>query len=129
VISKRETKVRVYRASYPQSTTAPMTLEHVVTLALNERDTMSAWLTGGDISPSGQEILLKSYIGVYYWSRAPGQPVHDALRAAPTLLPYIPEPQGEAVCWKADGGGYYTVSEERDAIPAHLYFYPRLLAD
>lgn len=129
VISKRETKVRVYRASYPQSTTAPMTLEPVATLALNAQDARSGWLAGGDISPSGREILLKSYIGIYYWSRAPGQPVYEALTAEPTLLPYIPEPQGEAVCWKADGSGYYTVSEEYDDIPAHLYFYPRVQAD
>ena len=129
VISKRETKVRVYRASYPQSTTAPITLEHVATLAINEQDSRSAWLTGGDISPSGREILLKSYIGIYYWSRIPGQPVHEALMAEPILLPYIPEPQGEAVCWKADGGGYYTVSEEQNDIPAQLYFYPRLQAE
>lgn len=129
IISKRETKVRVYRASYPQSTTAPITLEHMATLALNEHDSRSAWLTGGEISPSGQEILLKSYIGIHYWSRVPEQPVHEALMTEPVLLPYLPEPQGEAVCWKADEGGYYTVSEERDNIPAHLYFYPRVQAE
>ena len=126
IISKRETNVRVYRASYPQSTTTPITLEHVASLALNAQDSRSAWLTGGDISPSGQEILLKNYSGIYYWSRVPGQPLHEALTAEPILLPYLPEPQGEAICWKADGGGYYTVSEEHDDIPAHLYFYPRL---
>ena len=55
-----------------------------------------------------------------------GRPLHEALTAEPIPLPYLPEPQGEAICWKADGGGYYTVSEEHDDIPAHLYFYPRL---
>ena len=129
VISKRETKVRVYRASYPQSTTVPITLEHVATLAINEQDARSAWLTAGEISPSGQEILLKSYIGIYHWSRAPGQPVHEALTTEPIQLPYLPEPQGEAMCWEADGSGYYTVSEEQNDIPAHLYFYPRLQAE
>ena len=38
----------------------------------------------------------------------------------------ISEPQGEAVCWAADGSGYFTLSEERNNRPAHLYFYPRL---
>lgn len=126
VISKRETRVRVYRASYPQSVTLPITLEHVASLAINEQDSRSAWLTGGDISFSGHEILLKSYVGIYYWPRISGQPVHEALTTEPVLLPYIPEPQGEAICWKADGSGYYTVSEEQDDVPAHLYFYPRL---
>lgn len=128
VISKREPQARVYRAAYPQSTTAPITLEQVATLALNEHATRDAWLVGGDISPSGTEILLKSYRTVYYWTRAPGQTVHQALTARPAALPYLPEPQGEALGWEADGGGYYTVSEERDKVPARLYFYPRLPA-
>lgn len=128
VISKREPQVRVYRAPYPQSTSAPMTLEQVATLALNKHAAQDAWLVGGDISPSGAEILLKSYSEVYYWARAPEQTVHQALAARPIALPYLPEPQGEALGWKADGTGYYTVSEERDKVPARLYFYPRLLA-
>lgn len=126
VISKREPQVRVYRAPYPQSITAPMTLEQVATLVLNEHAAQDGWLVGGDISPSGAEILLKSYSDVYYWTRAPGQTVHQALAARPIALPYLPEPQGEALGWKADGTGYYTVSEERDEVPARLYFYPRL---
>lgn len=128
VISKREPQVRVYRAASPQLTTAPITLERVATLALNEHAAQDAWLVGGDISPSGAEILLKSYRAVYYWTRAPGQTVHQALTARPVTLPYLPEPQGEALGWKADGTGYYTVSEERDSVPARLYFYPRLPA-
>ncbi len=128
IISKREPRVRVYRAPYPQSTTVPMTLEQVATLALNEHAAQGAWLVGGDISPSGAKILLKSYRDVYYWTRAPEQAVHQALAAPPITLPYLPEPQGEALGWKTDGTGYYTVSEERNKIPARLYFYPRLPA-
>lgn len=128
VISKREAGLRVYRAAYPQPTGAPMTLERVATLVLEEQPTTEDWLVGGDIAPSGAEILLKSYRAVYYWTRAPGQTIHAALAARPMSLPYQPEPQGEALGWKADGTGYYTVSEERGRIPARVYFYPRLPA-
>ena len=128
VISKREAGLGVYRAAYPQPTGAPMTLERVATLVLEAQPTTEDWLVGGDIAPSGAEILLKSYRAVYYWARAPGQTVHEALAVRPIPLPYQPEPQGEALGWKADATGYYTVSEERDRIPARLYFYPRLPA-
>jgi len=50
----------------------------------------------------------------------------EALASDPFIVPYVWEPQGEAVGWEPkELGGYYTISEERLGIPAHLYFYPR----
>ena len=72
VVSKREFEdIRVYRARYPQSTTEVLTLEHVITLNLWQ-------IVGGDISPSGLEILMKTYTAMYYWSRKPGQNLWQA---------------------------------------------------
>ena len=120
IISKLESNVNVYRASYPQSTTDTLILEHKATLGLTG-------ITGGDISLSGREIILKNYTNIFYWYRAPGEEVWEALEREPIIVPYIMEPQGEAVCWEPkELGGYYTVSEEIFSIPAHLYFYPRL---
>lgn len=124
VVSKREDKVHVYRAPYPQNfhshpTTHTDTLEHVTTL--------NFWAAvGGDISASGSEILIKSYKKIDYWHREPEQVLWQALQQNPEQVPYFQEPQGEAVCWAADGSGYFTLSEERNNRPAHLYFYPRL---
>lgn len=118
IISKRESNVGVYRAPYPQSTTQIITLEKVATLPFS-------LVVAGDISPSGNEILVKTYDAIYYWHRASDQNLWQAFDKAPIKLPYIIEPQGEAVGWKPDGKGYYTVSEEFAGIPAHLYFYPR----
>jgi hypothetical protein len=120
IVSKREDSVRVYCAAYPQSVTDTLTLEYVATLNLTQ-------VTGGDISPSGFEILIKTYINIYYWYREPGHELWEAFANPPLLVPYIPEPQGEAVGWEpVQVGGYYTTSEELGGIPAHLYFYPRL---
>ncbi len=120
VVSKREESVRVYLASYPQSTTETITLEHVATLQ------GLTWITAGDISGDGMGILLKDYQSVFYWRRVQGRPLAEAFKNDTVHLPYILEPQGEAIAWSADGSGYYTVSEEPQEIPAHLYFYPRL---
>jgi hypothetical protein len=81
---------------------------------------------GGDISPSGNEILIKTYINVFYWHRTTQPSLWDVFQEAPDTVTYTPEPQGEALCWHPEGLGYYTVSEERQGIPAHLYFYPRI---
>jgi hypothetical protein len=119
IVSKRETNVRVYRAAYPQSTTSVNILEHIASLNFT-------LAVAGDISADGLEILIKTYANIYYWPRTPTQDVPQALAEPPLAVPYEPEPQGEAVCWQADGGGYYTVSEEFAGVAAHLYFYPRL---
>lgn len=115
IVSKREANVRVYRAPYPQSTTSIITLQHVATLGFD-------WAVGGDISPDGSEIVVKKYNFIYHWKRSAGQTVGQAMSALPRLLPYTPEAKSEAVCWRADGAGYYSVSEGQYA---HLYYYQR----
>ena len=54
------------------------------------------------------------------------QRLGTALDIDPIIVPYIEEPQGEAVAWAPDARGYYTVSEEPGGTPARLYFYPRI---
>jgi hypothetical protein len=127
VITKRSTDVKVYRAAYPPSTTDIIEMDSVTTISLDpvlgaSPDGQGA--VAGDIAPSGFEVLLKTYTKVYYWSRPSG--TAPLFADPPRRLPYVPEPQGEAIAWAADGSGYYTVSEEARSIPATLYFYPRL---
>ncbi len=119
ILTKGDTSSHVFRAAYPHSLKRGIRLEQVATLRLG-------WVVGGDISPAGDEILVKTYPAIYYWQRSSEQNWGEVFEKAPVVLPYIWEPQGEAVGWKADGNGYYTVSEEFRGIPAHLYFYPRL---
>ncbi len=126
VITKRSTEVAIYRAAAPQSTTEVIVMERESTLSLARVPLAPAagqGAVGGDIAPSGLEVLLKTYVEVYYWKRASGA---ESLFAHPSVtLPYVPEPQGEAIAWAADGSGYFTLSEEAPSIPATLYFYPR----
>ncbi len=79
---------------------------------------------GGDISPDGKHIIIKTYTNVFYWQRIPGQNVNTALKKQPQKLPYIVEPQGEAICFSADSKYYLTVSEKRNAKKVYLYIYP-----
>ena len=126
VVTKRSTTVHVYRAPFPQSTSAPVMMEPVTTLTLDPvpgAGDPAQGAVGGDIAPSGLETLIKTYTKMFLWTRsAPDAPLFSH---APTAVPYTVEPQGEAVAWAADGSGYFTLSEERNGIPAHLYFYPR----
>jgi hypothetical protein len=80
--------------------------------------------TGGDISPDGNFILIKNYQNMYMWERK-NMSIAQALAQPYIEVPYIMEPQGEAVAWRYDNNGYFTVSEEYGSIPAVLYFYSK----
>lgn len=80
-----------------------------------------------DISADGSQILVKNYFKVYHWTRKSGESVAQALARPPRELPYVPEPQGEAIGFGPDGKAYYTVSEKRFDILPVLYRY--LLTD
>lgn len=119
LVSKQDTAGQVYRAAYPQPTSGTLTLEHVATLRLGG-------VVAGDISPAGDGILIKTYVAIYFWPRPPDQNLWQAFAQPATPMPYILEPQGEAVAWQAQGKGYYTLSESLRGLPVHLYYYPKL---
>ena len=77
---------------------------------------------GGSISPSGEEVLLKTYNEVYYWKRLQGEPLSATLKRTGQSVAYHSEPQGEAVCWDSTGSGYFTLSE---GVNQPLYYYAR----
>ena len=79
-----------------------------------------ALATGGDISPVGDVIAIRTYSAVWLWSRAAGQSVGDALAAAPCEAASAAEPQGEAIAFDADGLGYVTSSEGEHPMLHHF---------
>jgi hypothetical protein len=115
ILSKREQNIGIYRAAYPQSLTETVTLEKLGTMPYF--NTVAA-----DITPDGQELLTKNYEGVYYWKRD-GKSIAETLMTEPLFVPYIIEPQGEAIAWKKDGSGFFTLSEEPREVEAVLYYY------
>lgn len=80
--------------------------------------------TAADISKDGSKILIKNYFKIYLWDRKQGETVAEALTRTPKELPYVPEPQGEAMSFQSDGKAFYTISEKRFNIHPVLYRYP-----
>jgi hypothetical protein len=118
IVSKVGSGTHLYKLPYPQSTTEVNTAESVAELP-------QTTVTAADISPDGQEILLKNYLTVYYWKRKSGETVAAAMVRSPKVQSYFPEPQGEAIAFSTDNKGYFTLSEDRNGIRSHLYFYTR----
>lgn len=113
IVSKREALSRLYRASYPQDTTATNALTYLGELTFG-------WAVGGDISPSGRQILIKEYTVMHYYQRSPGQALAEVLTNSPAGVPYTAEPQGEGVGWQGQEAGYLTLSE---GASQPIYYY------
>jgi hypothetical protein len=105
IASKESNISKIYVARYPQSTASVTTMTPVVQLFFNKA-------TGGDISPDGSEILLRSNQLIWYWKLTAGLNITAGLATQPQVAPYFNnEPQGEGVGFAADGSGYYTDTE------------------
>lgn len=118
IVSKRGFRSIVYQLPYPPSTTQRNKLKKLVQLPFNTA-------VSGDISDDGSCIVIKDYQKIYFWKREGKESILSALSRPPLLLPYIPEPQGEAFAWTRNASGYYTLSEQSGTSPAILYFYNR----
>jgi hypothetical protein len=111
IISKRENPHRVYRAANPQATSGTTTLQYMT--QFNDAD----WLTGGDISVSGNEIIMRGdgsgavdNTGRMF-IRPSGGSITDAFNSTPITIPLLSDGQGEAIGFDPNGWGYYTTSE------------------
>jgi len=106
----------VFRLPYPQSTSETIIAEEAGSITIpsyyNPLDQMYYGATGGEISNIGDEMVIKTYSNAYYWKREPDQIFNDVFTDVPIEIPYIQEPQGEAICWDKYGTDYLTVSEE-----------------
>jgi hypothetical protein len=82
--------------------------------------------SGGAVSPDGREIILRQEDYAQLWTREPGESIGDALGRDPVWVPVVgrtTEPNGEAVCFDAEGRGYFTVSDGTSSQP--LYYFGR----
>lgn len=119
IVTKREKRVRLYRAAAPHQPDSLVTLERVPGQFTFSR------AVGGDVSVDGREILVKSYEEVFYWRRQGDEPLAVTLMRPPTRLPYREERQGEAIGFQLDATAYLTTTERAGGRRQPLLRYPR----
>ena len=77
-------------------------------------------ITGADVSPDGNVVLVRTYRRVLAFARPKGASLEAAFGVDPCSAPQADERQGEAVGFAADGAGYFTISEGANA-PIHHF--------
>jgi hypothetical protein len=89
--------------------------------------------SGADISPSGNEILVRQENLAQIFTRTNGQSISSALAEASNGIPVVGEangePNGEAIGFDYYGGGYFTVSDSEPTGIQPLYHFARASFD
>ncbi len=128
IVTKRESRIRLYKLTAPQATNTTITAEFLNELPIGgQLNNIPTGATAGDISADNKEIIIKSYFQIYYWKLTSTETIQQALaRKYDKLLPYAPEPQGEGISWDPATRGYYTIGEAGEAKNiVNLYYYKR----
>jgi hypothetical protein len=76
--------------------------------------------TGGDISPDGSRMVVRTYQMAYEWRIPKGKMPEDVLDTKPAAQMLTLERQGEAICYGLNGKTWLTSSEQR---PTPVYQY------
>ncbi len=97
----------VFQLSYPQSSSTVITAQEIA--LLDYPDFNGYGTTGGDITVSGLELILKTYSNIYYFSINPDEDFIQIFNSDYISVTYSQEVQGEALAWQDNGDGYYTI--------------------
>jgi hypothetical protein len=115
IITKSDNPSKIYRLSYPYNATNNVTAR-VGTLPFNE--VVSA-------ASSTDEIMIKTYTNLFYYKRVKDESIDISVQKAYSTIPYLLEPQGEAVGFAINNSGFYTLSEKGLALTVGIHFYKR----
>ncbi|MDQ2985127.1 MAG: hypothetical protein M3R13_00215 [Armatimonadota bacterium] len=84
------------------------TLKRVGTIKLEAGNVYSHMITGGDISPDGSTVVIRTYFSILLYRSAKLQ---EFWKSTPVSLPVPMERQGESVCFDWENARLLTTSE------------------
>ena len=116
--TKSTSGTKVYKLAFPYSVTTVHTLTYLGQLNLYS-------VVAASLSFDQKEIILKTYTTLYYYAKSNSENIFQAVSKPPEILPYVLEPQGEAVSFAKDNSGYFTLSEKGFGAEVWLYYYKR----
>lgn len=83
-------------------------------------------ITGAAQSSDGTELLLRTYSNLYYWKKSAAETIYAGLQKDPESIAVQTEPQGEAVAFRNDRKGFFTLSENAGLpLILKLFYYSR----
>ncbi len=131
IVTKKQNSNTLYRAGVPHGWNGGQVVLERVEVALpfkkmRKFERYGGEVTGGDVSRSGDAIILRDYWHAYLWRRSPGSSIGEALGKKPCKVPVVSpmvDGQGEAIGFDAQGSGYYTIPEATEGVPQIIIYY------
>jgi len=124
LMKKTDVECRVTSLGHVQRGAPPIANDRILASAfgvyavdlLNQKkfDRMVAWKDRRVIDVPIDEGI-KTYKNVFLWERKKDEKWKNIWSQAPKILKYIPESQGEAICWSNDENAYFTLSENENS--------------
>jgi hypothetical protein len=112
----------VYTFPMPLRPNDTVTLKRIGTMTFSTRlltgtnfEQYEGMATGGDISPDGRRLVVRTYMLADEWDIKPGQPVAEAIKSKPREMILPLSKQGEGICYRLDGKAWLTTSEGVDS--------------
>lgn len=97
---------------FPQPMTPGVTATLIEVSQVSVPTSADNALTGGEISPCGDAVLLRMYNRLVRLDLMTGAPFDTIFGMSPQTVPVATEQQGEAVAWAPNGRAYFTASEK-----------------
>ncbi|GMU23992.1 MAG: hypothetical protein AMXMBFR13_40690 [Phycisphaerae bacterium] len=76
---------------------------HVFQFVADVSSKVRTMVTGGDIHRDGRRLVVRDYLAAYEFSLPPGEPFASIFKQQPRVIGLLGQPQGEAICYAADG--------------------------
>ena len=113
IVQGQETENTVWELpfveDYTQTYTAKLVLDSIKTLGDNKQK-----VTGGDISPDGKSLVLRTYKDTaYLWKLTSTKTIAQSLQENPLTITIAKERGGEAICFSNDGTKLFSVYDGR----------------
>jgi hypothetical protein len=118
LVSKSLGGSAVYGTPGPFADGASQTLQLVAPLAIKSDSFFGRLTTGGDISPDGTRIVVRTYIEAYEWLKPQKMTWKALWKSKPRSWELPTSQQGEAICYGLDGNSLFVTSEK---LPAPLW--------
>jgi hypothetical protein len=105
----------VYRAAGNTPADKPTVLEKIASIQFAASG-QGAQASAGDMSPTGDRVIIRTYTAILIWAREPGPNLAATFAKPPKSLPAPTERQGEGLTFSADGRSWYSAGEGSPAI-------------
>ncbi|HEX8236010.1 MAG TPA: hypothetical protein VF600_08635 [Abditibacteriaceae bacterium] len=112
LVSKSLGGSAVYSTPGPFTDGASQTLQLVGSIAINSDSFFGRLTTGGDISPDGTRIVVRTYTEAYEWLKPKNTSWQALWKTRPRSWELPTSQQGEAICYGLDSNSLFLTSEK-----------------